>query len=99
MTPKDHTHENRIYQVWKIYTKMCELSKTPSGKDLDNLEKIMRKWVLLNIPYGNVTRRDYYQHAITIFVTHGTSFRFSLGDNLLRPDTKNQKIENPQELV
>jgi len=97
MTPKDHTHENRIYQVWKIYTKMCEYSK--SIKDLEKLEQIMRKWVLLNIPYGNVTRRDYYQHAITIFVTHGTSYRFSLGKNLLRPDTKNQKIENPQELV
>ena len=97
MTPKDHTHENRIYQVWKIYTKMCELSK--SINDLEQLEKVMRKWCLLNIQYGIVTRRDYLQQAITIFVTHGKSYRFSLGDNLLRPDTKNQKIENPQELV
>jgi len=97
MTPKDHTHENRIYQVWKIYTKMCELSK--SINDLEKLEKTMRRWVLLNIPYGIVTRRDYLQQAITIFVTHGESFRFSLGENLLRPDGKHQKLENPQDLV
>jgi hypothetical protein len=97
MTPKDHTHENRIFQVWKIYTKICELSKTTN--DLDLLEKILRKWVTLNIPYGIVTRRDYLQQAITIFVTHGESFRFSLGENLLRPNSLTQKLEKPEELV
>jgi len=92
MTPKDHTHENRIYQVWKIYTKMCELSK--SINDLEQLEKIMRKWVLLNIPYGIVTRRDYLQQAITIFVTHGShGLQWQVTKEL------SQKLENPEELV
>lgn len=97
MTPKDHTHENRIYQVWRIYTKCVELSK--SINDLEKLEKCLRRWTLLNVEYGNVTRRDYLQQAITIFVTHGKSYQFSLGENLLRPDAKHQKLENPQDLV
>ena len=53
----------------------------------------------LDVEYGNVTRRDYLQQAITIFVTHGKSYQFSLGENLLRPDAKHQKLENPQDLV
>lgn len=94
MTPKDHTHENRIFQVWKIYTKICELSKTTN--DLDLLEKILRKWVTLNIPYGIVTRRDYLQQALTIFLTHGKKFSTS---NWCDGLNFKQKLENPEELV